>query len=46
MAFNKPLFEAAGKGMLAQCETLILKTADVNWKDPDWVVHYSMKQAF
>ena len=46
MAFNKPLYYAAGEGKLAQCESLILKNADVNWKNPDVVVHYSMKQAF
>ena len=34
MAFNKPLFDAAEKGELAQCEALILKKADVNWKNP------------
>ena len=45
MAFNKPLFEAAEKGQFAQCEELILKNADVNWKNPDWVIYYSMKQA-
>ena len=46
MALDKPLHEAAKKGELAQCEALILKKADVNWRNPDWVVHYSMKQAF
>ena len=46
MAFNKPLFDAARGGKLAQCESLILKKADVNWKNPDRVAHYSMKQAF
>ena len=45
-AFNKPLYAAAGEGELAQCESLILKKADVNWKNPDDVGHCSMKQAF
>ena len=44
MAFNKPLYEAAGNGKLALCESLILKKANVNWKNPDWVVHSNMKQ--
>ena len=46
MAFNNPLYDAAIEGELAQCESLILKNADVNWKNPDVVVHFSMKQAF
>ena len=38
MEFNKPLFEAAQNGLLDQCEALIFKNADVNWKNPEWVV--------
>ena len=45
MAFNKPLWEAAAKGKLAECESLILKNADVNWRNPNDVGHNSMKQA-
>ena len=44
MAFNKPLYEAAKCGKVAHCETLILKKADVNWKDA--VVQCTMKQTF
>ena len=43
---NKKLYDSARDGELAQCEALILKKADVNWRNPDWVVHYSMMQAF
>ena len=46
MAFNVPLHDAAREGELAQCESLILKKADVNWKNPEYVVHCSMKQTF
>ena len=46
MAFNKPLYDAAVKGELAQCESLILKKADVNWTNPEYVGHCSFKQAF
>ena len=47
MDFNKPFYEAAREGKLAQCESLILKKADVNWKNPEYVGHCcSMKQAF
>ena len=45
MAFNNPLWVAAGKGQLAQCESLLLKKADVNWRISDYVGHNSMKQA-
>ena len=44
MAFDKPLWEAAENGEFAECESLILKKADVNWRNPDWVGHNSMKQ--
>ena len=44
MAFNKPFYDAAKDGKLAECESLILKKADVNWRNPV-VGHYSMKQA-
>ena len=39
MALQHLLSEAARDGKLAQCEALILKNADVNWKNPDAVVH-------
>ena len=38
MAFNEPLYEAAWKGNLDECEALILKNADINWANPDEVV--------
>ena len=38
MALNESLVEAALNGNLAQCVFLILKKADVNWKNPDGVV--------
>ena len=41
MTFNKPLYDAAKAGELAQCEALILKNADVNWKNRDVVVYFT-----
>ena len=32
MAFNEPLYQAAQSGLLDECQALILKNADVNWK--------------
>ena len=45
MAFDKPLYDAAMNGQLANCDSLILKKANVNWRNPDWVGHNSIKQA-
>ena len=45
MAFNKPLYDAARNGKLAECESLILKNADVNWRDPNYLGRNSMKQS-
>ena len=36
--FNKPLFHAAEAGKLDECQALIFKNADVNWKNPKRVV--------
>ena len=42
MAFNKPLYDAAESGQLAQCEAAILNNADVNWRNPTEVMKSAM----
>ena len=41
MAFNESLFDAAMDGELDECQALILKNSDVNWKNPQAVVYYT-----
>ena len=42
MAFDKPLYDAARSGKLDECNALIMKKADVNWRNAHNVLHYSL----